>query len=241
MRPIALVWSALAATVIAGSPRLTHTYPSGGQRGTEIDVACSGGNYADARELLFDEPASFKVVEFKPPEEKDKRLHAKIAIAADARLGEHSYRIVTNSGVSDVRLFYVSPFPMVEEAPENKDKPNEPQLVALGTTVYGRTQNEDVDRYAVEAKKGQRISVEVIGARLQTQSIYDTFLTITKADGTPIAKVDDVAFSRQDPVTSIIAPEDGKYIIAVRDATNIGNGECHYLMNIGTFPRPLAI
>src|SRR5258708_2549182 len=147
MRCSALVWSALAATAIAGSPRLTHTYPSCGQRGTEIEIACSGGAYADSRELLFDEPASFKVIEFKPPEEKDKRLRAKIAISADARLGEHSYRIVTNSGVSDVRLFYVSPFPMVEEVAENKDNPNAPQPVALGTTVFGRTPNEYVDRY----------------------------------------------------------------------------------------------
>ena len=49
MRCSALVWSALAATVIAGSPRLTHTYPSGGQRGTEIEIACSGGAFADPR------------------------------------------------------------------------------------------------------------------------------------------------------------------------------------------------
>ena len=136
MRHLALVWSALAATAVAGSPRLTHTYPSGGQRGAEIEIACSGGSYADARELMFDEPASFKLVEFKLPEEKDKRLRAKIAIAADARLGEHSYRIVTNTGISDTRLFYVSPFPMVEEAPENKDNPNAPQPIPLGTTVY---------------------------------------------------------------------------------------------------------
>ena len=241
MRHLALVWSALAATAVAGSPRLTHTYPSGGQRGAEIEIACSGGSYADARELMFDEPASFKLVEFKLPEEKDKRLRAKIAIAADARLGEHSYRIVTNTGISDTRLFYVSPFPMVEEAPENKENPNAPQPIPLGTTVYGRTQGEDVDRFEVEAKKGQRISAEVIAARLQTQQIFDTYLTITKADGTLMTNVDDVAFSRQDPVASVIAPEDGKYVISIKDATNTGNGDCHYLLNIGSFPRPLAI
>ena len=53
--------------------------------------------------------------------------------------------------------------------------------------------------------------------------------------------MDDVAFTRQDPVASIVAPEDGKYVIAVKDSTNNGNGECHYLLNIGSFPRPLAV
>jgi hypothetical protein len=40
-------------------------------------------------------------------------------------------------------------------------------------------------------------------------------------------------------VASIVAPEDGKYLISVRDTTNAGPGQCHYLMNIGTFARPL--
>jgi hypothetical protein len=149
--------------------------------------------------------------------------------------------VITASGISDVRLFYVSPFPLVEEQKEEKDKPNEPQPVAFGTTVYGRVQNEDRDTFEVEAKKGERISVEIIGARLQTQNIFDTAMAITKPDGTPLVEVDDTAFSRQDPIASVLAPEDGKYLITVRDATNSGQGECTYLMNIGTFPRPLAV
>jgi len=224
---------------MAGSPRLSHVYPAGGQRGAEIEFACSGSNLADARELLFDSPG-FKVVEFKAPDEKEKRLRAKVAIAPEVTLGEHSFRVITNSGVSDVRLFYVSPFPLLEEVAENKETPNKPQPVALGTSVYGRTQGEDVDAFEVDAKKGQRISAEVIGARLQGGSIFDTVLTVTKADGTLLSQADDVAFTRQDPVLSVIAPEDGKYVIAVKETTNTGSGECHYVLNIGTFPRPLA-
>ncbi|MDB6152307.1 MAG: hypothetical protein JWL90_760, partial [Chthoniobacteraceae bacterium] len=97
------------------------------------------------------------------------------------------------------------------------------------------------DRFEVEAKKGERISAEVIGARLQTQQIYDPALTITKEDGTKLADVDDTPLTRQDPVASIIAPEDGKYIVTIKEATNAGQGECQYLLNIGSFARPLAI
>jgi hypothetical protein len=168
------------------------------------------------------------VAELKPAAENEKnRLKAKIQVAADARLGEHSFRVITASGISDVRLFYVSPFPLVEEQKEDKDKPNQPQPVAFGTTVYGRVQNEDQDKFEVEATKGQRISVEIIGARLQTQNIFDTAMAITKPDGTPLVEVDDTAFSRQDPVASVVAPEDGKYIITVRDATNQRPGRVH--------------
>ena len=38
----------------------------------------------------------------------------------------------------------------------------------------------------------------------------------------------------------MVVPEDGKYTVTVKDATNSGPGECHYLMSIGTFPRPLV-
>jgi hypothetical protein len=231
----------LVTAAFAGSPRLLHVNPAGGQRGSEIEVELKGNNLADARELLFDEPG-FTVAEIKPAAEKEKnRLKAKIKVAPEARLGEHSFRVITESGISDVRLFYVSPFPLVEEAKEDTANPNQPQPVALGSTVFGRTQAEDQDKFEVELKKGQRLGVEVIGARLQTQNIFDTALAITKADGTQLLEVDDDAFTRQDPVASLIAPEDGKYLVVIRDATNSGQGECTYMLNIGTFPRPLAV
>ncbi|MES2571472.1 MAG: PPC domain-containing protein [Verrucomicrobiota bacterium] len=231
---------------LAGSPRVSFVYPSAGQRGAESEIECRGGNLEDGTGALFDEPG-FEVTAIKA--EKGK-FRIKVKIAPDVRLGEHTFRVLTASGVADLRLFYVSPFPVIEEIEQSAPDPKVPraltpstqsQPVALGTTIAGRTQGEDQDRFEVEAKKGERISAEVIGARLQTQQIYDPDLTITKADGTRLLEVDDTPLTRQDPVASVIAPEDGKYIITVKEATNSGQGECHYLLNIGSFPRPLAI
>jgi hypothetical protein len=115
-----------------------------------------------------------------------------------------------------MRVFYVTPFPMVAEA-DSKVKPKPPQRVELNTTVYGHTPDDTRVTYEVDLKKGQRLSVEVIGVRLHTQAVYDPYLSIAKADGTTIAAVDDTGFTRQDPVASILAPEDGKYLITVRD------------------------
>ena len=227
---------ALVASAFAGSPRLYHTYPAGAQRGGEMEVTCSGQNLEDPRTLLFDEPGFESQI---MTSDKGK-FTAKIKVPADARLGEHTFRVICNSGVSDVRLFFVSPFPMVAEA-ESKQRPKPPQHIELNTTVYGHTPDDAKAEYEVDLKKGQRLSVEVIGVRLHTQTPYDPFLTIAKADGTPLIEVDDTGFSKQDPVASILAPEDGKYIISVRDTTNAGPGQCHYLMNIGTFARPLAV
>jgi len=228
---------ALASTALAGSPRLSYLTPPGCTRGSEMEITFSGTNLTDARGFLFDEPG----LEGTITGQEGGKLTAKIKAAPDARVGEHTVRVITNSGVSDVRLIYVTPFPMVKEAPEDRKMPPTPQPVALGTTVYGSTPDDDQDRYEVELKKGQRLAVEVIGVRLHTQTLYDPYLTITKADGQIMAETDDSAFSRQDPVASIVAPEDGKYEITIRDSTNAGPGQCQYLLNIGTFARPLAV
>ena len=140
-----------------------------------MEVTFSGTNLADARELLFDEPG-FKVE--LSPKPAANAVKAKVKVASDVRLGEHSFRVITASGVSDVRLFYVTPFPTVAEAAESKDKSNAPQPVSLGTTVYGRTPDDDQDKYEVELKKGQRLSIEVIGTRQHTHTLYDPALSI---------------------------------------------------------------
>jgi hypothetical protein len=231
-----LMASVLPLASHAGSPRVNSVYPSGGQRGTEVEVTFAANNVKDGRDLLFNDPG-FTVSEVKFDKN---RLTAKIKIGAEVPLGEHLYRVVTSSGIGDLRTFYVTPFPMVEEIEDKKD-PDKAQPVALGTTVYGRTQAEDQDRYLVEAKKGQRITAEVIGARLQTQNVYDSLVRISKENGEILTEVDDTAFGRQDPVASIIAPEDGKYIVTIKDSTNSGLGECHYLMHLGSYLQPLTV
>jgi len=232
---VALACVFLGSSALAGSPRVSYMYPGGAQRGTEIAVTCAGQNLEDAKGFLFDEPGFTSEL---VSNEKN-TFHAKIKVPADARLGEHTYRVITASGVADLRLFYVSPFPMVAEA-DSKVRPKPAQHIDLGTTVYGHTPEDATASYEVDLKKGQRLSVEVIGLRLHTEVVYDPRVTITK-DGTIIADVDDTPFTRQDPVASILAPEDGKYVITVRDTTNSGQGPCSYLMNIGTFARPIAV
>jgi len=224
----------------AGTPRLNHVKPAVGTRGGEVEIILRGQNMADPREIIFDEPG-ITVTDVKPVEKRPNTVSAKVKISADAALGEHNLRLVTNSGISDVRLFYVTPFPVVAEQAEDAANPKKPQPVALGSTINGEAPNEDEDRYEVEAKKGQRISVEAIGARIQTQNIFDPAIAIMKLDGTPLVEADDVPFSRQDPVASVVAPEDGKYLISIHDSTNSGPAESSYVLNIGSFPRPVAV
>jgi len=227
--------AALGMSVQAGTPRCLSLTPAVCQRGGEMLIEGRGTNLEDTASILFEEPG-FQVEMVKA---EKSRFQAKVKVGPEVRTGEHQCRVVTASGVADVRLFLVTPFPVVQEV-EDKAAPDKVQTVTPGTTVHGQVQNEDVDRYEVELKKGQRLSVEVMAARLQTQQINDTTVTIRKPDGTELTEVDDLAFSQQDPVITAVVPEDGKYVVSIKEATNSGLGESPYLMSIGTFPRPLV-
>ena len=228
---------ALSVSAFAGTPNNSLITPGAGQRGTEIEVVLSGARLADARSLLFNEPG---IEVLGVSEAEAGKFKAKLKIATDARLGEYVFRAVTNSGIADTRLFYVTPYPVQKEAEEDKAAPYKVQSVSLGVTVYGSTPGEDQDHFEVELKKGQRLSAEVVAMRLSTQQQYDAFMSISKADGTMIAEMDDGSFTRQDPALSIIAPEDGKYRVMIKEATNSGSGPCNYLLHIGSHPRPVV-
>ena len=52
---------------------------------------------------------------------------------------------------------------------------------------------------------------------------------------------DDAALAWRDGFTAIVAPQDGKYIIQVRESAYAGNGGCLYRLHVGNFPRATAV
>jgi hypothetical protein len=100
--------------------------------------------------------------------------------------------------------------------------------------------NEDVDYFAVELKKGERLSVELEGIRLGT-SLFDAYVAIMDTKRFEIASADDTALLLQDPFVGIIAPEDGTYIIQVRETSYGGGDNGAYRLHVGNFPRPQAV
>ena len=56
-----------------------------------------------------------------------------------------------------------------------------------------------------------------------------------------LAEVADTWLAMQDPFVSLVAPHDGTYILQLREATYGGNDDCHYLLHVGSFPRPTSV
>lgn len=220
----------------ATSPELKEILPPGAQYGTELEVSFVGDRLQDAEEILCYEPG---IQVLKLNLVTNKVTKAQLKLAPDCRLGEHHLRVRTATGLSELRTFMVGPFPVVEEVEPNNELTNA-QPVPLNTTISGVIKNEDVDCFAVDLKRGQRLSAEVEGIRLG-RSLFDPRLSIMTANGTVLADVDDTWLAMQDPFISLVATNDCRYFVRLREATYAGNDECHYRLHLGTFPRPTAV
>jgi len=226
----------LGADASAASPSLGSVQPRGAQRGTDATFVLGGNNLADAQEVVFYSPG---ITVTKLEVVNNTQVKAAVKIAPDAKLGEYPLRVRTATGVTELRTLWVGALPTVDEKEPNNDFAA-PQKIPLNVTVHGVADNEDVDYYAVDAKKGQRISVEVEGMRLGT-AFFDPYIAILDAKRFELATSDDTALYKQDGCLSIIAPADGSYVVMVRETSYQGNGACQYRLHVGTFPRPTAV
>lgn len=238
----ALIRGGLMCTVLAwcgaafaAAPSVSGSIPRGGQRGTEQGATLQGGNLIDAAEIMFYEPG-IEVTKFEVP--NNDSINVTFKIAPDAPIGPHRYRVRTKTGVTDLRTFFVSPFPNVNEVEPNSEFQT-PQAVSMNSTVVGVIDSEDVDFFVVEAKKGERITAEVEAWRLGI-TMFDVYVAILNSARFELSTSDDNALVYQDGIASVIAPEDGKYIVQIRDSSYGGNGACQYRAHIGTFPRPMG-
>ena len=224
------------STAVAATPSLGAIRPVGGQRGTEMEVTLSGARLGDAQELIYYQPG-ITTLGFKKLD--DNNVRAKIKIAPDCPLGLHDLRLRTATGISELRTFSVGALKEINEVEPNNDF-KAPQVISMNSTVTGIADKEDVDYYVIEAKKGERISAEVEGLRLGI-SEFDPYVAILNAKRFELGSSDDAALVWRDGFTSVIAPEDGKYIIQVRESAYAGNGACIYRLHVGNFPRATAL
>jgi hypothetical protein len=224
-----------AAPASSVSPTVRTMQPVGGQRGTDVSVTLTGQRLADIQEILFYQPG---ITVSKIAGGNYAQAVVTFKIAESAVLGLHDFRVRTATGISALKTFSVGSLRDVAEVEPNNDFAR-PQSIGMNVTVNGVAGNEDIDYFTVRAKKGERITVEVEGIRLGL-TLFDPYVAILNAKRFELASSDDNALTWQDCFVSLVAPEDGPYIIAVREAAFAGNAQCLYRLHVGNFPRPTA-
>ena len=198
VRPVSACSLSVGRSLPAADPVLNAIQPYGFQRGTEVVVQFSGARLGDAEALLLYRPG-IQVTEVKPAD--DNRVDVKLVVSADCPLGFYGVRVRTATGISNLQTFSIGALPEVQEQEPNNEFAS-PQAVELGCTINGVVQNEDVDYFVINAKKGERISVELEGVRLGMPpgngTFFDPFVAILNKDRFELARCDDAPLLQQD-------------------------------------------
>jgi Bacterial pre-peptidase C-terminal domain len=243
--------AALAAGSLAAEPKhmIDYLLPRGGGVGATVTVEFHGISLENPREVLFYSPG-IRAGEFTPFAKPGDGFKVKFQIAPDCPVGEHVLRVRTAAALSDAVTFWVSRFQTVYEFEDKRgqnDTIAKAKPVPMNVTVEGNIfegTDPDVDVYRVEARQGERISVEVEAARLGTLHAggeNDLAVRILDAGGKEIGRNDDSALYVQDPVLSVLAPRDGSYYIEIKQQVFYPPHHAWYRAHIGTFARPTAV
>jgi hypothetical protein len=118
----------------------------------------------------------------------------------------------------------------LEQEPNNN--PDQANAIAVGTSVNGRfEQKGDMDRFAFDAKAGQRF--EFAGISRQAGAASDLMIRIYDAAGKQVAAVDDNGPAEGS--LNYTFPADGRYSLAVHDLNRRGGPEFSYRVAVTPF------
>jgi hypothetical protein len=224
------------------------------QRGTTVEVIIQGKFLEQPQDLIFYKPGirslSLETLPNLPNPiglahggRIEEQVKAVLEIDPDCQPGEHPFRLRTNTGLSLLATFHVSPFPVEPETSEPNDTIATAQRVSLNTTILGKV---DTDVFRVDASPGKRISIEVDCVRLADQHYgdaeFDLAIRALDSQGRELGSNDENALHVQDPLLSLIVPDsvsDHQVFIEVRQSVHSPR-DIPYCIHIGDFLRPLS-
>lgn len=171
-----------------------------------------------------------------------------ITVPADTPPGVREVRLLTSAGLTSPLRFEIGALPEVQERePNDRLKPDTAaSLAALPVTVNGQLLAGDVDRFAFAARRGQRLVARARARELQpyladaVPGWCQAVLAVYAADGREIAFADDHRL-QPDPVLAFEVPEDGDYVIEIRDALHRGREDFVYRLDLGDLPHVTSV
>lgn len=217
------------------APTVKTAAPVGGTRGTTVDVNLVGTNLAGPVALWTSFPATATFPTDGNNGKDAAKLLAKVALPADAPVGFHTFRVATDKGVSNLRVFCVDDLPQVAEDGKN-GTPETAMKVPVPCVVVGRIDNEAKDYFKFQVAAGAALSFEVLGRRLG--SALDPQITLFDSKGRelPAGHSNDAPGRQTDPALRFAFKDAGEYVVEVRDVGYKGGDDFLYRLRIGDFP-----
>lgn len=132
---------------------------------------------------------------------------------------------------------YVSAFPSTSESEPNDNDDQATAITVPGGAAGIIATPRDIDCYMFDGAKGQVWEARVFARRLR--SPLDAVLNVRRHKGGGLAGNDDAA--GPDPVVRFTLPEDGKYVVEVRDLLFKSGPEFTYYLEVGPVAPALVL
>lgn len=161
---------------------------------------------------------------------------APVTVPAETPVGPRELLLSVNGQSTDPVMAFVTDLPRILETDVPNDTPETAvKLDAWPAVCCGRIEKEaDLDCYSFAAKKGERISLEVLGRRFGSR--IDSFLRILNEKGQAVREDDDLRIGSQTSSDTWLenwtVPADGTYTVEIRDVHLRGGANFEYALSI---------
>jgi len=252
------------ATAKVGFRQLTTIHPVAVQRGTQRLVRLRSNFTLDQTyATFFDRPGITMTFAETDPIEAPRKNRASVGtpfrfnvnVPDDQPTGVYELRVATEQAVSSISHLLVTDFPIVEESGDDNDLPPSAQTVPLPAAICGVCErDEDVDCFRFAGVRGQQITAQVYAQRV-TECIHimlvkhpvyhmNPILTLLGPSGQVVAENDN--FYGGDSFFHCELPEDGDYVVRIRDVRYAGSEKFSYCVELSERPFlkalfPLAV
>ena len=219
------------AYVWADPPKLNGTSPLGVQRGKAIEVTFQGSGLAGGPQLVA--PFGFQLEESGGSASQAANWKVRLTVDVRTAVGVYPIRVVTDSGVSNPILLAIGQVPQVPEVePNNTFEIAQP--IPNPVVVEGECSGNDEDFFRFNGRKGSRIVVDAVCARIG--SGVDPMVRLTTTNRRLVASADDTPGLFTDGYLTAVLPEDGEYVLEFCDSRFRGTGRAVYRLLIGVVP-----
>jgi len=218
-------------------PTVQSATPDVLRRNADTQITLAGSHIGATTQALIIGPPGV-TARLKPAAKPNpKSLAVTLTVAADAPRGLRELRLVTPHGVTRPLLLLIDDLPAVADAEPN-DAPAAAQSVTLPAIITGKAQAElDIDCYAFDARKGQRLIFDVNASRAGSK--IDASLALSTAAGKRVASDEDT--NGLDPLIDYTVPADGRYVLRVQDLQFRGGPDYAYRIRAGELPHVDAV
>jgi hypothetical protein len=200
----------------------------------------------------------------KPPPAIAETVRLQVTIAADAEAGPRELRLAAPGGLSNPRVFCVGALPEISRKPTTvAEDPNNfrglrgfnqpttnvptPEITfALPAVLNGQIMPGGVDRWRFQASKGLHLVVAASARELipyladAVPGWFQAAITLYDAKGNELSYADHFRF-QPDPVLHYEIPQDGQYVLEVRDSIYRGREDFVYRVAVGELPYVTGI